>query len=580
MDETSYYLSELSVPERNPEEELEEKRERLLQEIAEYHGPGKGYTNRLRKFMETNGIWELKDLDYGWRIQYEKELKKELRPDRLRWHLRGFDHLKQYSMRKSGRLWAERKPPGYFYENCVLFLPYHPVQELVKRMDNAQERPDWIWDFSLPVSEQMKRQIYACLNYFLKEKGDAGLLRTRLSALQMFYQFCAEKRIEDIEQINLLQTQEYQRVTEEKNPEAFRIRNICRKVLFLQAEEIHWNANVWYLERLHLESERMNPAKLVVSLSFVEVTHDGNRRLLQKYMKYGLGLTNLTINSLQSEMLDIREILQGMKEDACEITESQMIRYLRQLQEQKIKPETFNRKLMALQHFYNFLLAKRYIFKIPFRVEYYLKKTMPMHHNRSVSQEIEEEILNNLYQLPEHLRLMYLHLWGLGLRISEVCRLKGDAYYIQGRDAWIQIYQTKMKNYKRIPIPWALYQLMQVYLKRNGITADKYVFPNTKGGAYRSGTFRAQMIGWCKRQKFHNGEYLFRPHDYRHKIATYFYDSGVSLQGIRDYLGHNYEEMTQQYIDYMPRKIEKASQEFFKKQGNSLAACLKGGGEE
>ena len=95
MDETSYYLSELSVPERNPEEELEEKRERLLQEIAEYHGPGKGYTNRLRKFMETNGIWELKDLDYGWRIQYEKELKKELRPDRLRWHLRGFDHLKQ-----------------------------------------------------------------------------------------------------------------------------------------------------------------------------------------------------------------------------------------------------------------------------------------------------------------------------------------------------------------------------------------------------------------------------------------------------------------------------------------------------
>lgn len=60
---------------------------------------------------------------------------------------------------------------------------------------------------------------------------------------------------------------------------------------------------------------------------------------------------------------------------------------------------------------------------------------------------------------------MYLHLWSIGLRISEVCTLKGDAYYIQGRDAWIQVYQIKMKSYKRIPIPDALYKLMKEYLK-------------------------------------------------------------------------------------------------------------------
>ena len=29
----------------------------------------------------------------------------------------------------------------------------------------------------------------------------------------------------------------------------------------------------------------------------------------------------------------------------------------------------------------------------------------------------------------------------------------------------------------------------------------------------------------------------------------------VSLQSIRDYLGHTYEEMTRQYIDYMPQRI-------------------------
>lgn len=60
---------------------------------------------------------------------------------------------------------------------------------------------------------------------------------------------------------------------------------------------------------------------------------------------------------------------------------------------------------------------------------------------------------------------MFLHLWCLGLRASEVCTLKGNAYYQQGEDYWIQVYQVKMKNYKRIPIPQALYQIMKVYLK-------------------------------------------------------------------------------------------------------------------
>ena len=76
------------------------------------------------------------------------------------------------------------------------------------------------------------------------------------------------------------------------------------------------------------------------------------------------------------------------------------------------------------------------------------------------------EIIQNLSQFPEHLRMMFLHLWCVGLRVSEVCTLKGDAYDIQNGDCWIKVYQVKMKNYKRVPIPITLYRLMQVYLKK------------------------------------------------------------------------------------------------------------------
>ena len=224
--------------------------------------------------------------------------------------------------------------------------------------------------------------------------------------------------------------------------------------------------------------------------------------------------------------------------------------------------------------FFNFLIARGYIEKTPFCEDYYLKKVVPGHNDRCVEAETWAEILRKLPSFPEDIRLMYLHLWGIGLRISEVCTLKGDAYYIQGKDAWVQVYQVKMRSYKRIPIPYALYRLMMVYLKRHRIRPDEYVFQSSQGEAYRSATFRLKMQECCEKNGIKGGEYIFRSHDYRHGIATLFYDSGVSLQGVRDYLGHVYEEMTQQYVDYIPKKIEKESEKYFREHG-SLAAGLK-----
>lgn len=49
---------------------------------------------------------------------------------------------------------------------------------------------------------------------------------------------------------------------------------------------------------------------------------------------------------------------------------------------------------------------------------------------------------------------------------------------------------------------------------------------------------------------------------------------GTSLQSVREYLGHDYEEMTKQYIDYMPARIDKANELFFEKSENNLSVQL------
>lgn len=86
------------------------------------------------------------------------------------------------------------------------------------------------------------------------------------------------------------------------------------------------------------------------------------------------------------------------------------------------------------------------------------------------------EMIHKLPLFPEKPRLVFLHLWALGLRCNEVCTLKGNAYYMQGRDAWIQVYQYKMKNYKKVPIPLALYKLMKVYIRKMGFYRKNMYF--------------------------------------------------------------------------------------------------------
>ena len=84
-----------------------------------------------------------------------------------------------------------------------------------------------------------------------------------------------------------------------------------------------------------------------------------------------------------------------------------------------VPAKTFNTNVSGIQFFMKFLEVKGYIKKVPFYASYYLEKQIPVHHDRSVEEDVYMEIIQNLSQFPEHLRMMFLHLWCVGLRISE-----------------------------------------------------------------------------------------------------------------------------------------------------------------
>ena len=357
-----------------------------------------------------------------------------------------------------------------------------------------------------------------------------------------------------------------------------RTRLVAADTIFIETDETRWDATIWYLERFRIAKERINQSDSIEKISFQEVLQPKNRLLLQEYMKYEIGIGELALSTVYERFRTIRNFLQEISELEVTKCDASLIDvYLKNLQNGAMGAKTFNTNVSGIQFFMKFLEVKGYIKKVPFYASYYLEKQIPVHHDRSVEEDVYMEIIQNLSQFPEHLRMMFLHLWCVGLRISEVCTLKGDAYYIQNGDCWMKVYQVKMKNYKRVPIPVTLYRLMQVYLKKHPTKKEAYIFRNRKGGAFSKSTFMDQMKKYCIQIGIQKGEYIFKSHDYRHTVATNFYEHGVSIQSIRDYLGHTFEEMTMQYIDYMPRKIAKENDAYFEEEENSLLACMQKG---
>lgn len=558
------------------EVDIEKKKQELYSEIDALGIKSDSRINKLKKFLADRKIWHLEEMDYPLRNSYEQYLRGQIRSQIVSFYLKIYDTVKQQHIYQQMQTLNGKRIYEWKYQNKIYFLKYYPEKEIAETFETSYKTNLLVWDFTQNCSEVLKKQIFYTLSRIIANTSMSKAYRNvRLKSLKLLYDSCVQLNITDIGLLEMEQVETILKNFPETSQRS--ILGECRRDAFMQQEQIQWEANVWYLERLHLGKHRIDESKSLISISFMEVKEIQNREILQAYMKYELGITGQAVSTIVRRFVCIRNFIELLEQEkilAIHATVAEVKKYADGLRERGIQAKGFNERIFGIGHFYKFMEVKQYITRMPFRIEYFQQKEVIVHHDRSVEETVYMEILKKLYLFPERLRCMFLHLWCLGLRASEVCTLKGNAYYQQGEDYWIQVYQVKMKNYKRIPIPQALYQIMKVYLKKHEIQPEEFIFKNSRGGACLYGTFRTQMIEACRENKIANGEYLFQSHDYRHTVATMFYDSHVSLQSIRDYLGHTYEEMTRQYIDYMPQRIAKANDEFFEMQGSSLQGEL------
>lgn len=402
----------LQVLQKNePQLNIEILRTQLKAELDECTKAMPTGRNHVQAFMESHGVWHIAELNYALRKQFERLLLKSYPKTTCRNYLRAFDRIKQHSIQKELQIFIKGKRQKTVYHNEVLYLPYYPDPERNEQFLYVIKKENLIWDFTIDAPMMMKQQIFDVLcgiidTYPLKQD-----LTERLTGLREFYAYCCKEAVENIEQMEQAAAQKF--VESTRGRYAKGTVEYCRQSLFLQAEEIPWKAPVWYLDRFHLQPERIDPAHPVKRISFLEVTHRKNREILQKYFKYTLGITNLAIGNIRTEFNCVRAMVvyldQPEDTDICEVTSEQMDSYFNWLNKKPIQAASYNDQVMAVLHFFNFLLVRKYVERIPFNEELYLKKEVPVHHDRSVAEEIGKEILSKLYCFPENIRLMYLH---------------------------------------------------------------------------------------------------------------------------------------------------------------------------
>ena len=539
--------------------------------------------NKVLLCLMEHGIQDCKDINYDVRSDYEESLKRS-GCTKLHEYVKAMDNLKLEAIREDN-ISNPLKPKTLNYSGQKLYLLYHPDYELAKTFYYIRDKEELLFDFSLEGSAIVKRQIFKMLTYVLEEKKDWHDRRERfLIPLKKLYIYCIENDVEDIELLTAEQIEAFRlsmdgKVGTKTDTYMQIIYNIT-KYLFITAKNTNWNANMWYLERFTFNDGRTNPAREIERITFNQISDDYNRALLKDYMKYQIGVAQRTsLQTIRCQYYDIVLFLKYCDSEGwvlSEVDAEKMEKYISFVDAEDIQAEAYNRRIISVARLFNYMKSKKLISKEPLQFDYYLKTVHVKHNNRTVSVENQKQVLKKLKHLPLHLRLMFLNLWCEGIRECEVCVIKAGMYSWDGRDAWLKLYQNKMKKEKCIPIPAELYKLMKKYIEANGIKADEYVFQNKKGGAYDAGTFTKQMKRELKKAGL--TDYDFKAHDFRHTVGTSLNkDHNVSIEVIREFLGHNSSDMTKQYIDFVPEMLDTANEEYFSKEENKLAIYIKKG---
>jgi integrase/recombinase XerD len=274
-----------------------------------------------------------------------------------------------------------------------------------------------------------------------------------------------------------------------------------------------------------------------------------NRQALSaflSYIKVEKGLSPLTAEAYESDLLQLAEFLELKKVDLLTARRPDLLAFLEQLTTNLVESRSRARKLSAIRHFYKFLLLDRRIKHDPtLNIESPRQwKILP----KSLALSDIDEMLAREKSKPQDPALALRNrallevLYATGMRVSEIVGLRLEDVNLQSASA---IVRGKGDKERIVPFGVSARDALEDYLRDarpqlSRVRRSPLVFIDRSGtGLTRERVWRIVRESKADRKA--------SPHMLRHSCATHMVGNGADLRTVQTILGHADIATTQVY---------------------------------
>lgn len=276
-------------------------------------------------------------------------------------------------------------------------------------------------------------------------------------------------------------------------------------------------------------------------------------QLISNYMKFMELVKSASPHTLRAYQRDLDQAFGPCKNDTVRFEggAAPLLRLARkaQLAWANLSASSRNRKAATLKSFFGHLYREGLLNKdlalliqtprVPGRLPNFLSVDEVMAALKSYS-ETEQD---------HDEKLLFLLLYGGGLRVSEACTLSWKQIDFPGRILRIT---GKGSKERLVALPKSVLQVLRVKQKRSGndrfVWGEKAMDPRAAYEKIRSRGHKAGLL-----RPLH-------PHALRHSYATHLLSSGANLRTLQELLGHESLRATEKYthlgIDHLARTLE------------------------
>ena len=267
--------------------------------------------------------------------------------------------------------------------------------------------------------------------------------------------------------------------------------------------------------------------------------------IIPKFLNQLSNIDSASTNTTKAYVTDLGQVYKNHET----LSEGQLLPLARKAMSSwaHLKPSSRNRKCASLKSFFHFLFKEGLTQKD--YADLIHGPTVPSHLPHFIS---VDEALSLFKVSTGHERILFLLLYGGGLRVSEACQLK--PLHIDREKPILRI-QGKGGKERLVALPEASWKEIKLFLSRTSATDSPFVWG-------KSALPTRTAYEWIKRlgQK---AELLrpLHPHALRHSFATHLLSSGANLRSLQELLGHTSLQATQRYthlsLDQLAYVLEK-----------------------